>query len=117
MLALVVLPVGSACSQEAAPPPAMEPNTNSPDPIPPDVMKQLSFGTESELAVVFAVNRKGEIKAYYNPKGKPTPKGQLKFPKKNDEIELTRSITLFQTKNPTTCWINSRGTQECVTWP
>jgi hypothetical protein len=66
-----------------------------------------------EFEVLFAVDREGKVTAFTR-RGKEITK--FEFPIKDVKIikEMT-AITVF-TLNPQTCWINSAGDQECVTW-
>lgn len=112
MLVLVVVPLGSACSQEATPP-AGKSSSTDPEPLPEVAEQALAFG--GELAVVFAVDRDGKVKAYYNKNTRPV-KGN-NFPKKKTDLTSTTSVSIFQTLNPTTCWLDTLGNQECVSWP
>ena len=72
---------------------------------------QLVF-SDSELAVVFAVDKNGNIQTYTTDEEKTTEKD---FPLPAGEIEHMTTITTFQTSNPKTCWL-MHGTLSCISW-
>lgn len=74
-------------------------------------VKELSF-SDSELAVVFAVDKNGNIQTYTTDEEKTTEKD---FPLPAGEIEHMNTITTFQTSNPKTCWL-MHGTLSCISW-
>ena len=77
----------------------------------PAAVEELKF-SENELAVVFAVDKEGNIQAY-------TAKGNKwairEFPLRAGEITQMNTITTFQTSNPKTCWLMF-GYQVCISW-
>ena len=77
----------------------------------PEAVKELSF-SGSELAVVFVVDKDGNIRTYTPKKGKTT---KWDFPLPAGNIEHMNTITTFQTSNPKTCW-TMHGTLFCVEW-
>jgi len=77
----------------------------------PEAAKELSF-SDSELAVVFAVDKDGNIQAYTTDGNKAASR---EFPLPAGEIEHMSTITTFQTSNPKTCW-TMHGTLVCVSW-
>jgi hypothetical protein len=113
VVGLLFAPLGSACAQQGATA-AADPkaDANSAE-LPAEAQKLLSFG-DKELAVVFAVDRAGNTRAYYN--GKAKKGASINFPQKKDELAGMTNITVFQTKNPKTCWIDGQGYQQCVEW-
>jgi Tol biopolymer transport system component len=74
-------------------------------------VKELSF-SDSELAVVFAMDKNGNIQTYTTDEEKTTEKD---FPLPAGEIEHMNTITTFQTSNPKTCWL-MHGTLSCISW-
>jgi len=74
-------------------------------------VKELGF-SDSELAVVFAVDKNGNIQTYTTDEEKTTEKD---FPLPAGEIEHMTTITTFQTSNPKTCWL-MHGTLSCISW-
>lgn len=77
----------------------------------PVAAKELKF-SENELAVVFAMDREGNIQAFTEEGNKWAVMG---YPLKAGEITQMNTITTFQTSNPKTCWL-SFGYQTCITW-
>ncbi|MEA3242176.1 MAG: hypothetical protein U9Q19_01905 [Pseudomonadota bacterium] len=77
-----------------------------------DAVKELSF-SDSELAVVFAVDKDGNMQAYRTDGSKAA--ASREFPLPAGEIEHMSTITTFQTSNPKTCW-TMHGTLVCISW-
>ena len=77
-----------------------------------DAVKELSL-SDSELAVVFAVDKDGNMRAYRTDGSKAAV--SLEFPLLADKIQHMSTITTFQTSNPKTCW-TMHGTLVCITW-
>lgn len=77
----------------------------------PVAVKELKF-SENELAVVFAMDRKGNIQAFTEEGNKWAVMG---YPLPAGNITQMNTITTFQTSNPKTCWL-SFGYQTCITW-
>lgn len=81
--------------------------------LPEEVEKLLKFD-DDELAVVFAIDRRGNVQAYRNRKSgeaRETP-----FPLKADKITSMQCVTVFETANPKTCWTDGSGNLVCVEW-
>jgi hypothetical protein len=110
---LLLAPLSSVSAQPPEQPPGQAPADSQSAALPEACADALKFGG-SELAVVFAVDRDGNTKAYYN--GKATPGHKTQFPKKKNEIANVTNISVFQTTNPTTCWLDGLGYQRCVSW-
>ena len=64
-------------------------------------------------AVVFSVDKKGQIQSY---RVKGCKASECNFPLPAGDIKSMETITLFETSNPKTCWINSSGQLECIEW-
>ena len=77
-----------------------------------DAVKELTF-SDSPLAVVFAVDKDGNMQAYRTDGSKAAI--TLEFPLLADKIEHMSTITTFQTSNPTTCW-TMHGPLVCLPW-
>jgi len=77
-----------------------------------DAVKELTF-SDSELAVVFAMDKDGNMQAYRTDGSKAAV--TLEFPLLADKIQHMSTITTFQTSNPKTCW-TMHGTLVCITW-
>jgi len=80
--------------------------------IGPKVQDALSHNNQKP-AVAFSITRNGSIQAFV-PKGANVIKP--KFPLHADNILNINTITIYSTSNPKTCWKNSLGRDECVTW-
>ena len=78
----------------------------------PRAAKELSF-SDSELAVVFAVDKEGNIQPYTTADNEVAAK---KFPLWAGDIEQMNAITTFKTSNPKVCWL-MHGSLVCVSWP
>ncbi len=78
----------------------------------PEAAKELRF-SDSKLAVVFVVDKDGNIQAYTPNIDNTTNKRD--FPLPAGDIVHMSTITTFQTSNPKTCW-TMHGTLFCVSW-
>ncbi len=95
-------------------PPAQDgPQVVNPTPLSDMAEKELKF-TENDLAVVFSIDKKGNMQAFH-PKGS-TFKQNITFPLHAEEIEVILGISAVKTKNPKFCWTNSYGQSACVVW-
>ena len=117
-LATVFLIVGgliSACAnsggQYGTTPARQSSGTETVKVLSPKVEEELTF-SDSELAVVFAVDKKGRLQAFTTEGNKVAPKD---LPLRAGNIDQMDTITTFKTSNPKSCWL-SHGSLVCVEW-
>ncbi len=117
-LATAVLMIGtltSACAnsgEQYAKTPASETTvTEGVAQLSPEVEEALTF-SDSELAVVFAVDRDGRIQAFTTQDNKVAAR---EFPLPAGNIDEMETITTFKTSNPKVCWVMF-GSLRCVSW-
>lgn len=67
----------------------------------------------TDPAVVFSVDRKGAIQAF---RVQGTKTESFKFPLPAATIKSMERITIFETANPKTCWIDGSGDLVCVVY-
>ncbi|HHJ17208.1 MAG TPA: hypothetical protein ENJ80_10975 [Gammaproteobacteria bacterium] len=79
--------------------------------LPPALADNLRF-SDSELALVLAVDKAGRIQAFARDGSRVQA---VDFPLHADKIIRMETITTFGTTNPKTCW-QSLGTTRCVFW-
>jgi len=80
----------------------------------PGTIQELSKLIGSEPVLLFAVDQNGELIAVRNPK--TSPAFPIKFKLKADYITSWKTFSVITTENPKRCWIDSSGTEKCVTW-
>lgn len=68
--------------------------------------------TENKLAVVFAIDNKGNIQPYRRSQASAAP---VELPIKSATVLDFKSISLF-IFNPKVCWKTSDGDKECITY-
>lgn len=103
----------SGCSTLHAGKPKQDSTNNRP-------IKEISPTTAAKLmidgklpAVVFSVNRQGELQSYKIKGAKSTA---FNFPLSAGKIKSVETITIFETTNPKTCWLGLSGARECIIW-
>lgn len=115
MMMLIVSFYSTGCT-------AQQTNKSMPDNASDRATKGISQATAAKLmvngklpAVVFSIDKKGEIQSY-KVDGKGTLLPSPPSPLPAGSISSIKTITIFETTNPKTCWLTTSGATRCISW-